>query len=324
MSLLPVAPSLGTSPAGEQSFNVAPNVQLTNKQLAAVGYAEGWTNTTDLAEWMHVVHAESGGMPGALGIGGGPGGVGTDQEYSVGLSQINVAASPDLAPGLLTPTTNALAAHQLFAARGWQPWAPSDFAAPPSQADLTAAAQVAGMTPQAVDTLANQANREAIGGITYSPPPYPGTSMYPPALLAAAWPNAHIGGPPAGQAYDILTLGNAAVPGGEPPGTTLPATPPVLPGAATNVTLGGFGGLLQQLDYWLNYPKTVSSGGLLSINVTGLVRYGIRLLVAVPGFIGLLMAAAGGILGALGSSSANKVLAVVPGGTAVKAAAKVG
>lgn len=322
---LPVAPSLGTSPAGEQSFNVAPNVQLTDKQLAAVGYAEGWTNTTDLAEWMHVVHAESGGSPGELGIGGAPGGVGSDSEYSVGLSQINVAASPDLAPGLLTPTTNALAALSLFRARGWQPWAPSDFAAPPSQADVTAAAEAASMSPAAIETLANQADREAIGGIAFSPPPYPGTSTYPAALEGAFWPSSKISGSPAGQAYDILTLGNAAVPGGEPPGTKLPATPPtLLPGAATNKDLAGFGGLLQQLDYWLNYPKTVKTGGLLSINVTGLVRFGVRGLVAIPGFIGLLMAAAGGILGALGSDGANKVLAVVPGGTAVKAAAKVG
>ncbi len=320
-----VAPSYGTDlnagPGyGAQSYNVSPNVlPLTNKQLAAVGYAGGFTNSTDLAEWIHVVHAESGGSPGALGIGGAPGGVGTDSEYSVGLSMINVAASPDLAPGLLEPTTNALAAHKLFTARGWEPWAPTDFAAPPSQADETAAAEVTAMSPTAVDTLANQADREANSGITYVPPPYPGTNKYPQALQGSFWPGSKITGSAADQAFRILTLGTQNVPGGLAAGTTLPSAPPASPGVATNTNLGGFGALLQQLDAWLNIKP--SSTGVL--NLSSVELFGVRLLVALPGLLALLMAAAAGLLGALGKNGATQVLQVVPGGPVLAKAAKV-
>ena len=321
MSNFPVAPSEGTSAVGESSFDVSPNLQpLSQEELAAVGYLGGFTNTTSLAEWMHVVHAESGGAPGAVGVGGGPGGVGSDSEYSMGLSQVNVAASPDLAPGILTPTTNALAAHAILQSQGWGAWAPGDFAAPPSQADVTAAAQVASMSTTARKNLASEADLQALSAIQYSLPPYPGTSKYPPALTPSYWPNSSIpSGPPGQQALMIALLGNTP---GQGPGT-IPAAPPTsLPGAVTNTNLPGLGGLLQQFDLVLNPTKTVTTGGILAINITGLETLGVRLLVALPGVIGLLMAAASGLLGIAAGNQAQKALAMVPGGKLAAAVTK--
>ena len=146
-----------------------------------------------------------------------------------------------------------------------------------------------------------------------------------------------------------------------PPGTPPTSTPPPMTGHATTTkTLPGFGGLLQQLDSILNpappkstlysskapprgVPKWLweygtggAGGGIASIAqhgvggtlgsiVQGLLFpvevFAIRLLVAIPGLIGLLMAAAGGILGALAGDKAAGALALIPGGTALKAAA---
>ncbi len=321
MSSFPVAPSEGTSGVGESSFDVSPNLQpLSDKELAAVGYLGGFTNTSTLAEWMHVVHAESGGSPGAVGVGGGPGGAGSDTEYSMGLSQVNVAASPDLAPGILTPTTNALAAHAILQSQGWGAWAPRDFASAPSQSDVTAAAQVASMSGTARKNLASEADLQALSAISYSLPPYPGTSEYPPALTPSYWPNASIpSGPPGQQALVIALLGNTP---GEKPGT-IPASPPTsLPGAVTNRNLPGLGALLQQFDLLLNPTKKVTTGGILDINITSLEMMGVRVLVALPGVIGLLMAAASGLLGIAAGGGAQKVLSVIPGGKIAATAAK--
>lgn len=322
MSTFPVAPSEGVSSVGESSFNLSPSLQpLSDQELAAVGYLAGFSNTTSLAEWLHVVHAESGGNPGALGVGGGPGGVGSDTEYSMGLSQVNVAASPDLAPGILTPTTNALAAHSVLMSQGWGAWAPSDFASAPSQADVTAAAQAASMSPAARKALAGQADTQALSAIAYSLPPYPGTNEYPPALTASYWPGSSFPpGPPGQQALVIALLGNAP---GQPAGTIPPAPPTSLPGATTNANLSGLGGLLQQVDYWLNWPgKITVGGGLLSFDATGLVRFGVRSLAALPAVIALLMAAASGLLGLAAGRAGNAALNVVPGGSLVKGALK--
>lgn len=324
----PPAPSLGTSPVGatgtETSYNVSPNLPpLANTELAAVGWEGGFHNVSDLAEWLHIVHAQSGGSPGAVGVGSG-----SDTEYSIGLSQINVAASPDLAPGVLTPTTNALDAHTLFLQRGWQPWAGPDLASPPSSADLSAATQIAQLSSTDKAKLANLANRTAIEAIQYSLPPYPGTSTYPQGLQAATWPKSSIpSGSPGQQALYITLLGNAPVKGGEPPGTKLPATPPVsLPGATTNKNLSGFAGLLQQLDKALNPapPATSSITNALSLGVAGSLQSatydlkvaGTRLAVALPGVIGVLMAAASGLLGITAGGTASKALSVIPAGKA--------
>ena len=322
-SAYPVAPSEGVSSVGESSFNISPNLQpLSGQELAAVGYLGGFTNTSTLAEWMHVVHAESGGSPGAIGVGGQPGGVGSDTEYSVGLSQVNVAASPDLAPGILTPTTNALAAHDILLSQGWGAWAPNDFAAPPSETDITAAAQVASMSSTARKNLASEADLQALAGVQYSLPPYPGTSEYPPALTPSYWPNSAIPvGPSGQQALLIAELGN--VPGQKP--GTIPPAPPSLPGVTTNKDLPGLGGLLQQVDLWLN-PVQQGGGGTIGSVFQGVLFPlevdGIRLVAALPGVIALLMAAASGLLGITAGGTAQKALSVVPGGNIVTKAVK--
>lgn len=137
--------------------------------------------------------------------------------------------------------------------------------------------------------------------------------------------------PPLGQTTPVAP-GSSATPGPPPNAVTQQPT----------VNLTGFGALLQQLDAILNPAQQNTGGGIGSFlanlfggvpggaiygagSVTGsLETIGLRLLFALPGVIGLLMAAAGGILGALVGGHAKQVLQVLPAGDAAAAAAKVG
>ncbi len=309
----PVAQSDGNAgpPYYQSSYNLEPGVTLTPEQLAAVGYEGGFRTQTSLKDWIDLVYPQSGGSPGAIGIGGALANPpqGNDPEYSVGLSQINVQASPDLALGSLIPTTNALAAYQLYKQRGLEPWAGN---APPVPGDTTAVAQVLSMSPTEIASIANQADRQSIEGLQELPPPYAGTSNYPP-ILTPSPSMAAKGASGATYASTVLLAGvNYKVVGGVPAGTQIPpAQGQTLPGAATNQNLGGIGALFQQWDLLLNAPAgtyQASLGIIGKVDLSAVVRLLARAISAVPGLLVGLVAA--GMLGfsLLGGSTAAKVL----------------
>ena len=149
--------------------------------------------------------------------------------------------------------------------------------------------------------------------------------------------------------------------GPPPPGTLPPPSQSKAGSTAPTKTLPGLGGLLQQLDSWLNParpsttlysskppPKGVpewlwkfatgGAGGAAASSVQQgvggtigsvfqgvlfpLEVGGIRLVAALPGVIALLMAAASGLLGIAGTGTARKALTLVPGGNILSAAGK--
>lgn len=291
-----VAEANGNSgaPYYESSYNLEPAVTLTPEQVAAVGYEGGFTSPTALKNWTDIVYSQSGGNPGAIGTGGALANPaqGSDSEYSVGLSQVNVASSPDLALGSLLPTTNALAAHQLYLARGLQPW---NGAAPAVPGDTTAVAQVMSMSPTEIASIANQADRQSVEGLAALPPPYAGTTNYPAILTPPASLAAKGAGGPTFATTVLLAGVNPNYVGGVKPGTTIPpAQGQSLPGAATNQNLAGVPGLLQQWDYWLNAPPgtdTVSLGVVGKVDASAFVRLIARAVTALPGLLLALVAA---------------------------------
>ena len=112
-------------------------------------------------------------------------------------------------------------------------------------------------------------------------------------------------------------------------GSSLP--PATAPGTTTTTTtahaanLPGLGGLLQQFDGLINprQPTTVGTGlPGISLNVSVFVVIGLRAIVALPGVVGILMAAASGLLGLAGGRVGSAALNVVPGGSVVKGALK--
>lgn len=311
------APSNGwTQPPGqsgtpETSYDITPTVTLTPAQIAANGYEAGFTDPSDLATFLEVVQTQSGGHPGAFGLGTPGSG---DSEYSVGLTQENIAAGGP-ATGLLTPLNNAIAAHNKFASRGWQPWesyggesssqVAADLANNPSAnpAESIAAANVAASSsPATLKNLVAQSGQETLNDVAYAPPYIVGTTDYPSALK--------VPGPDAQQgALAILADTNIQAKLGTTPATGGSATQPTS-------TLTGFGGLLQQLDHLLNtawHPggTTASIASLGTADIFGYVELvAVRLAFALPGVIGLLVSAGVGIIGAFkdgGAGTAAKV-----------------
>ena len=167
--------------------------------------------------------------------------------------------------------------------------------------------------------------------------------------------------------YIVPLEGGKAMPAsrtglGPPPPSALPPPSQSKAGStAPTKTLPGLGGLLQQLDSWLNpaRPSTtlysskpppkgvpewlwkVTTGGaggagasVVQHGVGGTIGSllqgvlfplevgGIRLVAALPGVIALFMAAASGLLGIAATGTARKALNVVPGGNILSAAGK--
>jgi len=319
------APLSAPSSAGEESATVTPGYTLSPSELAAVGYEGGFTDASSLEEWMGIVNDQSSADPGSIGVGVSGG----DQEYSVGLSQINIQGNPAYATlDLLTPVTNASAAHHLFGSSGWGPWADSSGSVPANitPQDVSAATSVIN-NPANASAVAATANATAWDEIKYDIPSSPNI--------------------PGGVSLATLSAGNAqgSVVGTGPQPTSevnLPPSATASAGSPSSVAptanAGGVLGFLQTLNGYMN-PKVSTTGkpswldifglaGILASQASGgissilpvLELVGIRALVALPGVIGLLGAGVLGLFGVAGQDAAGNAPGI--GGTA-KAAASI-
>ena len=131
-----------------------------------------------------------------------------------------------------------------------------------------------------------------------------------------------------GSAYQLamseLTgkVGPYQVAGGSPASTT--GTAAVTTGAVTTSasgSLGGLGGLFQSLDRLLNPGAPGLATSVLSLGTADLGHiiqmWAIRLVVALPGVIALLLAAAAGLLGSGIGKQAAKAVEFIPAGKAM-------
>jgi len=324
------APTSGESSKGEESADLAAGgATLTPTELAAVGYEGGFTNPTALAEWIGIVNDQSSGNAADIGIGVGRG----DQEYSVGLSQININGNPSYAlSSLLSPVTNASAAFQLSkGGTDWSDWADAAGTVPANVTpqDQGAAASVVN-NPTDAAQMAATVDVDSLGSIVYDLPQSPNIPAG--VSLATLTGGAVTGGSVVGTGAAPGAQANVTAP------TAVSSLEPTSASGSSNTDAGGVLGFLQKLNGYMN-PSISSSGGALSfldsvpllgtvakgVDATGSVlpaleAIGIRLLIAVPGLIGLVAAAALGLFGVAGADNVAKAAMLIPGGGEVAGA----
>lgn len=296
-------------PAGEVAA-YTPGQTLDPNQVAAAAYAAGWTDPQDLATITQIAENESSGQTGVIGIGTNdpsPSNPNTrnDQEYSLGLTQINVAPGANPTQGqqfgstLLLPVSNFLAAREMFQASNFGPWqydatfgASHDVNSPIISPAVQAAATWAVDNPAQAKQVARQvqnaaANAEAAhpGSL---PPSWTGSV---PASVAG-----NDGLPGTGMPSTLQSVATTAGSAGTPSNPT--------PGIAYNAGLHGnaFGVILIAVDGWLNPVKPTSGGNfLIGMLVPDLMwelrMIGTRLAFALPGLALVLAALGSSLLG---------------------------
>jgi hypothetical protein len=195
--------------------------------------------------------------------------------------------------------------------------------------DQSAATSVVN-NPTSAAELAAAVNEQSTGAIVYDLPSSP--NIPGGVSLATLTGGAVTGG---------SVVGTGTAPGAQANLTTPSAVAAFEPSSApgsSNTDAGGVLGFLQKLNGYMN-PKVSTSGGALSfldgvpglgtvakaVDATGSVlpaleAIGIRLLIAVPGLIGLVAAAALGLFGVAGADNISKAAMLIPGGGEVAGA----
>jgi hypothetical protein len=347
------APPAGASNSELVDYNVAPNAgSYTPTQLADIDYTGGFHDLAGLEQIIAIQQAETSGTPGDIVTGVGQG----DYEYSVGMSAVNISSapqqtgSPDLAPGLLLPITNAIAAYGISGGgQSWGAWSTYNEGAANITPQDVAAAESAINSPAQASLTANTLQSQFLADISYDIPASPnlgqGVSL---ATLTANGPitPAQVGGGTTGQqsqgtgpTTSTTSPGTAAsnsslykalqsVNGWLNPVGSTPTPSTGLPGSVSdilNLLTFGTAGLAQTTASAITAAaKNVPSGpvGWLEILEAPAKLLLARAVFALPGIIVLLGSVGITVLGIGASGPAKNVLEVVDLGKA--AAGKLG
>lgn len=341
------APPAGAGNQELQDYNVAPNAgSYTPTQLAAIDYTGGFHDLASLEQIIAIQQAETSGTPGDIVLGVGDG----DYEYSVGMSAVNISSapqqtgSPDLAPGLLLPITNAIAAYGISGGgQSWGAWSTYNAGAAQISGADVAAAESAVNNPTQASLTAHTLQDQFLSSISYDIPASGNLAsgvtlatltanepVTPAQVAPTGGPN---GGPgPASTAasssgvaastssvYKALQSVNSWLnPAGQSSSTSNPAGLPSwlqdalgLLTAGTSTAASAAAGAAS---------KATNPTSFLEALVSPFQMILVRGAFALPGVIGMLAAAAVGVLGSGLSDSAASALKVLPEGAAVEAA----